>query len=456
METVSLPEQNIDEIDWDDLTRDVHKKRCVLFLGRSLPVYPLEGEKVDFYSLAAFYLSEILEKNHYEFDKDQRQNLYYITHKFLAFKKNNRIRLEDEIAEVYKTQVAQLKTTLGEPIPALYKTILLLPWHTIVNMQPDNFFETVVKPNEVFSFYDYKPDKQTDLKLDKDQFLIYNLLGTMLKTRSDYNVSSLVLTEEDHVEFVRNLVSSNPRVPEGVISRFDNEKIFIFLDCNLENWDFRLLMEMLKIHKESHTYSPKRKSFFFPEPVLEFYKNRYGFIFIKNNSEEFINKLWEEYRKRYEDVLPVTLKKMFIAYDDTDEELMRSLLYQFKPWIDKKVLLIWTRDNILPGENPLKIEDEQFQAADSIMLIISAQFLNDPMYERYVKPSLDSAQALTNPKKVFAIIKSACPWQETPINNLLQKNILPANRIPIKLQQQEDPDKILYEIANAITKVLWE
>jgi len=59
-------------------------------------------------------------------------------------------------------------------------------------------------------------------------------------------------------------------------------------------------------------------------------------------------------------------------------------------------------------------------------------------------------------KQVFAVIKSACPWQETPVNTLPQKYILPANRRPIRLQQQDDPDKILYEIASAITKVLWE
>lgn len=455
METVLTTEQVTEEFDWDDLIKDLSRNRCVLFLGRSLPVYTVDNEKTDFYSLASMHLYGLI-KDKIDIDPSQKENLYYIAHKFLSLKKN-RIRLEDEIAEVFKSQVALLKKESNEAIPALYKTILSLPWNTIVNMQPDNFFESVLKPDEAFAFYDYKPNLEKKLEVEAKQFLVYNLFGAAIKEHSEYNVGSLILTEEDHLEFIRNLVSGKPPVPKDVISRFDNEKTYIFLDCNLENWDFRLLMEMLKIHKHSHTYSPKRKSFFFPAPVLEFYTNRYGFIFIKNNSEEFINKLWEKYDVAYSSKIPIIPKKLVICYDDTDEELMRSLLHQFRPWVEKNNLTVWVKENVLAGSDQLQEEDDRFKEADCIILLISAQFLNEPTYSRYIKPILDDTATVINTKKqVFAVIKSACPWQETPVNTLPQKYILPANRRPIRLQQQDDPDKILYEIASAITKVLWE
>ena len=457
MDTLLSSEQIIDEIDWKGLTRDLHRKRCVLFLGRSLPIYSLENDKTDFNTLASSHLAKLIIKHGtIEFDSSQSDNLHYTAHKFLLMNKNNRVRLEDEIADVYKSQVEQLSGESNDAIPALYKTILRLPWNTIVNMQPDNFFQSILKPDEVFAFYNYKPSQEKELKVESKQFLVYNLFGTTIKDNFDYNVSSLVLTEEDHLEFIRNLVSGKPPVSKDLISRFDNDKTFIFLDCNLENWDFRLLMEILKIHKESHTYSPNRKSFFFPTLIQEFYKNRYGFIFVKNNSEDFINKLWERYDSEYGKKPPAVPKKMIICYHDADEELMKSLFIQFKPWIDKNVLTIWKKEDIEPGADRMQEEADRFNAADSIVLLISAQFLNEPTYTRYVKPALESAQSLSNSKQVFAVIKSACPWQETPIHDLPQKYILPSNRRPLLLQLQDDPDRIHYEIASAIIAVLWE
>ena len=453
METLAVQPQTTDEINWDDLCKDLNRKRCVLFLGTSVPLYSAGNDKVDFYSLASLVLSQQLIKNNFEFDQSQSQNLYYVAQKFVAFKKNYRTRLEDEIADVYKTEVEKLKAESGEAIPALYKTILLLPWHTIVNMQPDNFFESALKPAEVFSFYHYK-NKDIDLTVDKDKFLVYNLFGTVVKDKSDYRVDSLVVTEEDQVEFVRNIVSGNPRVPECVISRLDNEKTYIFLDCNLENWYFRLLMEMLKIHKDSHTLSPRYKSLIFSPPTVEFYKNRYGFVFITNNSEEFVNRLWDEYKKRYPPSALPASKKIFIAYHDAGEGLARSLTNQLKPWVDKQILTVWTKDDIDPGSVLIKTEAEQFNAADSIVLLIDADFLSGPTYNTYVKPALEKAFAEQNSKKVFAVIKGACAWEVTPLNNLQQKYILPANRMPVG--GQTGTDNVLKEIATAITTILWE
>ncbi|MBD0378006.1 MAG: hypothetical protein ICV51_20550, partial [Flavisolibacter sp.] len=248
METQVLQPQTTDDIKWNTLTKALHNNRCILFIGPSLPVYSTGTDKVDFYSLAALHLSKELMDNGFEFDQTLSQNLYYIAQKFIAYSGNYRPSLEDEISKLYNNEVAKIIKDLSDTIPTLYKTILQLPWHTIVNMQPDNFFQNALKPNDVFCFYHYK-SKDIEVKLNEDQFLVYNLFGSILKERSKYKVDSLVLTEEDQVEFVRNLVSGNPRVPDCIISRFDNDKIYIFLDCNFENWYFRLLMEILKIHK---------------------------------------------------------------------------------------------------------------------------------------------------------------------------------------------------------------
>lgn len=453
METLTVQPPTTDEINWDDLCKDLNRKRCVLFLGPSVPLYSVGDDKLDFYSLASLRLAQQLIENNFEFDHSQSQNLYYVAQKFVTFKKNYRTRLEDEIADLYKTEVEKFKAGSSEAIPELYKTILQLPWHTIINMQPDSFFEYGLKPTEIFSFYHYK-NKDVSLTVDKDKFLVYNLFGALVKDKSDYRVDSLVVTEEDQVEFVRNLVGGDPRVPECVISRLDKDKTYIFLDCNLENWYFRLLMEMLKIQKDSHTLSPRHRKLIFTPPIVEFYKNRYGFVFINNNSEEFVNLLWEEYKKRYPPSPQPASKKIFIAYHDEAEEPARSLMNQLKPWVDKNVLTVWIKDDIEPGSDFLKIEKEQFNAADSIILLVDAEFLSGPTYDSFVKPALEKALAVQDGKKVFAVIRGACAWEVTPINNLHPRYILPTNRN--SLIEEPNKDKVLKEIATAITTILWE
>ena len=124
------------------------------------------------------------------------------------------------------------------------------------------------------------------------------------------------------------------------------------------------------------------------------------------------------------------------------------------PWVDKQILTVWTKDDIDPGSVLIKTEAEQFNAADSIVLLIDADFLSGPTYNTYVKPALEKAFAEQNSKKVFAVIKGACAWEVTPLNNLQQKYILPANRMPVG--GQTGTDNVLKEIATAITTILWE
>jgi len=111
-------------------------------------------------------------------------------------------------------------------------------------------------------------------------------------------------------------------------------------------------------------------------------------------------------------------------------------------------------DNNINAGDPKKIEIEQFNAADGIVLIIDSVFLSGSTFDEYLKPALEKAMAIQNAKKVFAVIKGACAWEVTPVNKLNQKYILPANRIPVNIQP--DADTILKEIATTITNNLWE
>lgn len=452
METLSLQPQTFDEIDWHGLSNDLARNRVVLLLGPYLPLYPNGTEKLDFNSITSLHLSHLLLEANFPFDHSQSTNLFYTAQKFIAFKKNYRTRLEDEIADLYKVELEKIKSETNNNIPELYRKILKLPWHTIINTQPDNFFEEALKPNDVFSYYHFRNKDHEPKKVNDDQFLVYNLCGVFVKEKSNYRVDSLVLTEEDQVEFMRNLVSENPRIPENVLSRFDNEKTYIFLDCNLEDWHFRLLLEALKIHRESHTFSSRRPRNQLPSSAVEFYKNRYGFVFVNDNSEDFIDTLLSHYHPPDKKVYPP--KKLFLAYDTSNEETARALKKQLELHKERNLAVWWKED--LEAADPISREVEEMNSADAILLLVNADFLAGPGYSNYVKPALARVGAGQHPAKVFVVIESGCAWDQTELNTLSQKYILPSDRIPIRQQSQQDSNKILYEIANSITRMLWE
>lgn len=444
-----LQPQTIEEIKWDTLTNALFSNNCVLFLGPFLPLYRVGNSEVDFNSLAALHLSEELTHKGFEFDHSQSQHLSYIAEKFISFNDNYRPRLEDEISKLYATQVQKISGSSNGNMPSLYSTVLTLPFHTIINMQPDSFFDKALNPDEVFGYYHYK-NKGPETNINEEQLLVYNLFGSIIKDKNRYKTDSIILTEDDQVDFVRNLVSGNPHIPDAVISRFNNDKIYIFLDCNLDDWYFRLVMEILKIHKESHSFSLWRNPLFGGSTV-EFFKKRYGFVFINNNSEEFINTFKQKYIEAYP-IPPRPSKKIFMAYDDSSENFLHSLNEQLEPWVEKKQLLIWSRENILPGEDYITREKEEFDGADAIILLVNARFLSESNVSSYIKPALQ----VKNTKKVFAVIERACPWDESPLNSLGAQNILPLNRIAVKVQQPENSDGIIYEIAKSITNTLWQ
>ena len=73
-------------------------------------------------------------------------------------------------------------------------------------------------------------------KISVENPLVYNLFGSLDETES------IVLTEEDQLEFIRNVVKDDPRIPEEILGQFDHRKTYLFFGFDLENWQFRLLL----------------------------------------------------------------------------------------------------------------------------------------------------------------------------------------------------------------------
>ncbi len=456
IEIQTLEQVITDEIDWYDLIEDLHKKRCILFLGPSTPVYTNETDKLDFYSIASIHLSKLLNKKNIQFDTSQTDNLLYMSQKFLESKNNVRMRLDDEIGELYSTEISKIMEGADDGLPMLYNNVSKLPWHTIVNTQPDRLLEYAFQIKINFEYYHFKSSAKTSINdLDNNQLLVYNLFGTIVKEDGQYRSDSLVLTEEDQVEFIRNVIRENPKMPTSVMSRFDDNKRYIFLDFNLENWHFRLLMEALKLKKNFLPISPRFSKINFSFYTRSFYKNRYGFVFVEKNSTEFLSELVQRYQQKYPVAINSNLQKfnVFIACHEEDEDNASLLVKHLQPWIRTGVMNIWSKDTSLQPGDRLDKEKQAFEESDCIVIMISVNMLNEPCYSKYVIAACEKAAQKINPVKVIVIITKSCNWEETKLKDL--RYILPKDKKAANIIDGVDADEKYKSIAIDLTNILW-
>jgi hypothetical protein len=441
--------------DWDELIEDLQRKRCILFLGPSLPIYDNSTEKYDFYSYAAQKLSTYLIPQDKKYDSTQSKNIYYTAQKYLKSKGDNRVRLEDKIVEIFVEEAERVREkTAG--LPALYQHIAELPWHTVINTQPDNFLEKAFRQGTRFGYYHYRNNDVTLAGVQKDHFLVYNLFGCITREEEDneYKVDSLVLTEEDQVDFVKNIVTEKPAIPNCIISRFDVRKRYIFLDFNLENWHFRLLLDALKLTKNSGTIAPNHTHINFSSSTRDFYTNRYGFVFVENNSEMFLTELSRRYNESASGkkaTTPKQHKMVYIAAHAADEEVATGLIKHLDPWVRQQSLTLWYAEKDLDAAERMTEEKAAFEKADTILLLISADSLNDPFYSEQVQPAIEKLKQ--GNKKVIAVIAKSCAYKQTAIGQL--PALLPKDSIPVNHSSRPAGDEVYKQIAEEIADILW-
>jgi bifunctional DNase/RNase len=119
--------------------------------------------------------------------------------------------------------------------------------------------------------------------------------------------------------------------------------------------------------------------------------------------------------------------KVFISYSHKDERLKR-LLEKHLSVLQKNISIeYWSDKNILPGENWENMISEKLEAADIILLLVSANFLSsDYCYNVELQRAIDRHQA--GKVTMIPIILEPVYWNELDISKL---QALPTGAIPI-------------------------
>lgn len=432
--------------EWKRLLRGIQNQRCVLILGPKLGGIPTEEEWNPITEAFAAYLSEELKVEAIEFDSNHRSELSYIAQLFLNVEGVKRIDLEDEAKDFYEQET--------KTIPPLFLQLAQLPISLVINTNFDNFmaraFNQVGKLCQS-GFYNFKRQANFDIPpeaVNVQHPLVYNLYGALEKPES------LVITADDQVEFIRNVIKSDPGIPNTILQQFDQSKSYLFLGFNLENWQLRLLLESLNLKEGTSTHMPKMEKYPYSQPTRAVLEQRYKFLFIEKNILEFTEELVKKVEGKGDqnESSKREKRKLYIAYAEEDLEFAIRLESFLKPLKDKGEVETLLKQGIPFGQDIDQAIQAAIEEADVILPILSTDFLaNDKLMDQELEAAFE--QQKKKETTIIPIIAKACDWKS---NDALAKLApLPLNGVPITSQSWNTVDDAFLHIIKYLKRRLW-
>lgn len=100
------------------------------------------------------------------------------------------------------------------------------------------------------------------------------------------------------MQFIRNVVKNDPPLPDEITGYFDNRKTYIFLGFNLETWQFRLLLDSLKLKDENSSVATRTSHFPMSYATQSFYQDHFNFVFVEKDVEEFLADLQYAFERK--------------------------------------------------------------------------------------------------------------------------------------------------------------
>jgi len=142
------------------------------------------------------------------------------------------------------------------------------------------------------------------------------------------------------------------------------------------------------------------------------------------------------------------MTKLFISYSHADEPLLKELTKHLSALRREGLITAWYDREILAGGNIDSEIDEQLDAADIAMMLVSADFLNsDYCSSIELKRALQRYRA--GDLRVIPVILRDCDWRHSPLGKL---NALPEDGCAVT--SLADRDKAFADIARALRRVL--
>lgn len=429
---------------WKRLLRDIRNNRCILLLGSRLGGIKIEEKWNPIMDAFSLVLAKELEVEGVVYNKEAAHQLPYIAQLFLHIEGVTKIDLQDEAKHFYEKHTIE--------IPPIYRKLATLPFTIIINTSFDNYIVRAFHYTGKLCyhhFYNFMEVEREVINPDTDSKhpIVYNLFGSIAKP------TSLVITDDDQVNFVKNVVQGNPGIPSEILEHFDQSKSYIFLGFDLEHWQFRLLLESLKMRDGSGTHTTEMKKHPISEVTKTIFQKNYKFHFIDKSIDAFVEELLvklTEFDEKDDPVKP--LRKIFLYYADQDKPCAEELINYLHPLVERGELQIEHCESFLAGDDPADRMHTSMSDSNAILLLLSADFLAS---EGIKNSGLKYAQELQERQQVtiVPVIARACDWTSNPFLN--QFAALPMHGKPIKGSHWIHVEEAYDQIVRYLKLRLW-
>jgi hypothetical protein len=325
--------------DWDTLVYAIRKNSCILMLGPDAAIG--EGQERPLTEILAKELAEEIDLGDKEnidtWDLAQVAQCYCMS--------EGRQSLEARVSAFYEKR----KNLCSD----FHRDLAALPFYFTVTTTPDNMFIKALekagkKPlKKWYHFRGVNPRIVEEWSEGKP--LVFYLYGTM----DDQN--SLLLTENDLLDYLVALISNNPPMPSNVRSELQDEsKSFLFLGFGFRQWYLRILLHVLQGEKKG---SPSVAMEHFNSKKTNPDQLRQTLLFFRRTDkkikifEQPFDKFAADLRKKFGQLSPVSKPPVkhenapgvFICHSSIDKDSAASLYREFdaaglKPWLDKENL----------------------------------------------------------------------------------------------------------------------
>lgn len=228
-----------DDDNWDTLLHAIRQNNCILMLGPDSATEIVKGKYLPHTEILANELAEKIDGEDRE--KINTSDLAQVAQYYCHCMYKGRQSLEARVAAFYEERKGGHTT--------LHQTLAALPFYLIVTTTPDRMYQEALKKESKvpileryhFKGYNYKMVEMGTV----EKPLIFYLYGSLDEP------GSLVLTENDILDFMEGLISDRRPMPRNVLSELrDESKNFLFFGFGFKHWYLRILLHVLQGRKK--------------------------------------------------------------------------------------------------------------------------------------------------------------------------------------------------------------
>jgi hypothetical protein len=315
----------LSENDWQYMAGKIRASECVLLLGPDIAVDPADEKHTPLTTKLSRLLAEKLtERLGRKNPIGNRDDLAHVAQIFndagQILPQFGRFQLETEVKKFYGQYDGA--TT------SLHRELAELPFDFVVNTTPDHFMLNAFKgigKRPTAEYYDPRPPHNVQIP-DIGQPLIFDLYG------SRQNPSSLILTENDLLIFLINVIRNEPALPTPITAKFaDKDTTFLFVGFGFQRWHVRILLHALGAHEHStRSFALENPEFFkLHDQAMAFFQKYIGFKLF--SWEQFTAELKRHHRDMTNNgtgvkpIGPDTGPLVFLSYFHNDEQIVSGV-----------------------------------------------------------------------------------------------------------------------------------